>query len=73
MTGQPPSKLFLTQREAWELLGVSRATWYRLRREGRVPEPCLVGSYPKWRRADLLSWAAGLPTTPYQWRRAVHA
>src|SRR5262249_12354018 len=73
MSGPLPPKLFLSQREAWQMLGVSRATWYRLRREGRVPEHCMAGGCPKWRRADLLSWAAGLPTVSYPWRRAVHA
>jgi predicted DNA-binding transcriptional regulator AlpA len=70
-TGLPIEKLFLSQTEACRLVGVSLATWYRLRREDLVPKPVMLGGYPKWRRADLDAWAAALPTADYRWRRAV--
>src|SRR5476651_1737264 len=40
------------------LIGVSRATWDRMRSAGLVPEPVKLngGSIIRWRRAELAKW-----------------
>lgn len=44
----------LSQRQAWEYLGVSRAAWFRMRAEGVAPRPVkLPGSGIRIRRSDL--------------------
>lgn len=57
------SSLLLDQQNAWEFVGLSRATWFRLRSAGKIPEPVrIAGSSLRWRRSDLEKWVAGLPT-----------
>jgi predicted DNA-binding transcriptional regulator AlpA len=40
------------------LIGVSRATWDRMRSAGMVPQPVKLnnGSIIRWRRAELVKW-----------------
>ncbi len=37
-------------------LGVSKATVWRLRDSGRLPQPVKVGSLTRWRAAELGRW-----------------
>lgn len=48
---------------AARLLGVSRATFFKLHAAGKLPMPVyLTPRCPRWRRAELLAWlAAGCP------------
>lgn len=52
----------LTQTQAMEYLGMSKARWYRLLESGLGPRPVRVpGSVrPAWRREDLDLWVRGL-------------
>ena len=55
----PP--ILLSNDEAAKFVGVSRAAWFRLRSADEVPAAVNVpGVGPKFRRADLEKWAAGL-------------
>ena len=48
--------------QAARLCGVSRATWYSLRKAGRVPKPIRLGRRVLWRIEELREWmAAGCP------------
>lgn len=48
--------------EAARLCGVSRSTWYSLRKAGRVPKPVRLGRRVLWRVEELREWvAAGCP------------
>jgi excisionase family DNA binding protein len=44
------------------LLSLSRATVWRLRDAGKLPEPVRIGGCVRWRRSDLDAWiSAGCP------------
>jgi hypothetical protein len=46
----------------WELLGISKSSWNRLRAADKTPPPIsLIGGRPLWRVADLESWLAKQP------------
>ena len=48
--------------QAARLCGVSRATWYSLRKAGRIPRPVRLGRRVLWRIDELREWmAAGCP------------
>ena len=48
--------------QAARLCGVSRATWYSLRKAGRIPRPVRIGRRVLWRIEELREWmAAGCP------------
>lgn len=52
----------LSQRQAWEYVGISRAMWFRLRSRDALPSPVAVpGSRVRFRLADLDAWIAALP------------
>ncbi len=47
---------------AAKLCGVSRAGWWAMHSQGRVPLPVRLGRRTLWRAADLADWtAAGCP------------
>ena len=47
----------LTRREVERRTGLSRATIYRKRKEGKFPEPVLVYPYVlRWRERDITAW-----------------
>lgn len=49
----------LSARDLAELLGVSRATIYRYRSEGKdhlLPPAIMIGVQPRWRMSTVQSW-----------------
>jgi excisionase family DNA binding protein len=46
--------------EAAKICGVSRATWYRLLAEGKIPAPRKIGRRSLWLEPELREWAAAL-------------
>lgn len=48
--------LLLTAAAVAKRLGVSKATVWRLRDSGRLPQPVKVGSLTRWRAAELEHW-----------------
>jgi excisionase family DNA binding protein len=44
---------FLSPEQVAELLGVSRVTVYRWRRQGELPEPIRIGGSIRWHRPTL--------------------
>lgn len=49
--------------EAARLCGVSRATWYAMRKGGKLPKPVRLGGRVLWRVDELREWVtAGCPT-----------
>ncbi|MBA4063445.1 MAG: hypothetical protein C0501_06985 [Isosphaera sp.] len=56
-------QLALPPADAARLLGVSRATFFKLHAGGRLPLPVyLTPRCPRWVRAELFGWlAAGAP------------
>jgi hypothetical protein len=45
----------------WELIGVSKETWRRWRRDGRTPPPLtLPGKAKRWLVADVMRWAGAM-------------
>lgn len=56
--------LLLDQRGAWQLLGVSRSAFFRLKSAGLLPKPVRVeGVGVRYRRADLERWTEKLKPT----------
>lgn len=54
--------LLLKPHEAAGLLGISRATFYRLHSSGRLPLPVRLGRSARWRSMELRAWvASGCP------------
>lgn len=48
--------------EASELLGISRAHFYRMHNAGRIPLPIRLGGSVRWRVSELVAWVnAGMP------------
>lgn len=55
--------LLLRADAAAELLGISKAHFYRMHNAGKVPMPVRLGGSVRWRRAELESWiAVGMPS-----------
>ena len=56
-------KLLITGVEAAATLGVSRAHFYRMHNQGKVPMPVRLGGSVRWRVEELRAWiAAGMPS-----------
>ncbi|MBL4701842.1 MAG: helix-turn-helix domain-containing protein [Phycisphaeraceae bacterium] len=52
----------VTALKAAELLGISRAHFYRMHNAGRVPLPIRLGGSVRWRVSELVAWVeAGMP------------
>ena len=69
----PPGALLLDCRQAAALLHVSRAAFWKLHSQGRVPLPIrLSARIVRWRRAELESWVAEgcPPRDKWIWKRA---
>jgi predicted DNA-binding transcriptional regulator AlpA len=59
--GGRPIPLLLDNRGAWEFLGLSRSSWFRLKSSKGFPRPVEVeGVGPRYRRQDLEHWAGRL-------------
>lgn len=61
LTAPPPTRepeRWLTIGEAAERVGLSRATFDRLRARGAAPPCALLGSATRYRASDVDSWAA---------------
>lgn len=57
--------VLFSQPAAWAFAGMSRTAWFAAKSAGLLPAPVYIGTSPRpmWRRADLESWAANLPTS----------
>lgn len=54
--------LLLTIEDVARMLSVSTRTVRRLRQEGRIPQPLIVGRSVRWNRETLMQWiGAGCP------------
>jgi prophage regulatory protein len=60
--GSDAAPLLLDAAAVAKRLGVSKATVWRLRDSGRLPQPIKVGSLTRWRTADVEAWVATLAT-----------
>jgi len=54
----PRPSAMLTVHELAALLHCSTRTIYRLTANGRIPEPCRLGSLLRWPRAQIEAWIA---------------
>jgi predicted DNA-binding transcriptional regulator AlpA len=63
-TGGDAARLALRAADAAALLGISRAQFFKLHSEGRMPLPVRLGPRaPRWLVSDLKEWlAAGAPS-----------
>lgn len=58
----PVARELVTAWEAAEVLGVSRAHFYRMHNSGKIPHPVRLGGSVRWRLQELRAWiAAGMP------------
>ncbi len=58
----PECPLLLKPADAARLLGISRATFYRLHSSGHLPLPVRLGRSVRWRSGELKAWVeAGCP------------
>ena len=48
--------LMVEAAEAARLCGISRATWYAMRKSGKVPKPVRLGGRVQWRVDELHEW-----------------
>jgi predicted DNA-binding transcriptional regulator AlpA len=49
----------LSTRDTCDFIGVSIAEWRRMRRDGEVPPPIMIGSRKQaWRLGDIPDWIA---------------
>ena len=60
--GTEAAPLLLDAAAVAKRLGVSKATVWRLRDSGRLPQCVKVGSLTRWRVADIEAWVATLAT-----------
>lgn len=62
-----PSALIDAKTLARQYLSVSLATVWRMRADGKLPEPLkLTSQCVRWRRSDIESFLAGFPTSNEQ-------
>lgn len=47
---------FLTQQDVAERYKVTRISIWRWCKEGRLPQPVIVGGVKRWRLSDLEAW-----------------
>ncbi len=60
-------KILISDREAAELLGISRTTWWSLFNSGRTPKEIRLGRRILWRLEELKDWVdEGCPSR-YNW------
>ncbi len=59
---EPAAALLLDAAGVAARLGCSKATVWRLRDSGKLPQPVKVGSLTRWRTADVEAWVAALAT-----------
>ena len=60
--------LAVNDREAASLMGISRAHWHVLVRDGRAPAPVKMARSSRWRRLELIAWLnAGCPPR-HRWK-----
>ncbi len=62
-TSTSSDQLVLTPTDAARVLGVSRATFFKMHSAGKLPLPVyLTSRCPRWSRAELVAWLeAGAP------------
>jgi predicted DNA-binding transcriptional regulator AlpA len=65
----------LTTRWPWDMVGISRASYYRLMSQGKAPRPLgIFEGRSIWRIADIVEWLGKLKlSTPTSNRRKVPA
>jgi excisionase family DNA binding protein len=52
----------LTAKEAAEVAGVAKRSWWRYVSSGKAPAPVRLGGAVRWRRSELAEWIqAGCP------------
>lgn len=56
----PPERVLLTKSDLSKLLQVSGRQVENLVRNGRLPQPIRLGTHPRWRRAELMSFLDSL-------------
>lgn len=71
-TGASLEPLLVDTEQAARAVGISSASWYRLRSGGKTPAPVKLGGRVLYRLADLRSWVAmGCPPRKeFETRRA---
>jgi predicted DNA-binding transcriptional regulator AlpA len=65
-TAEPPERLLVTG-TPWVICGISRAMWFRLKKQGKTPPPVDLSDTTRdriWRVEDLRAWVRSLPTRP---------
>ena len=69
-----PNQLTVAAKDAAALLGISRAQFFKLHSQGKVPRPVRLGTRaPRWRVAELRDWVcAGCPNRGI-WERTMKA
>jgi len=55
--------------EASSFCRTSKPTWYRLAREGKIPDGLRIGSRLFWRKQDLVEWIQADCPPKEQWNK----
>ncbi len=52
----------LTKKEAAKVAKIAESTLDKYVKEGKFPKPVYLGSYPRWRKSDILKFIDNLPS-----------
>src|SRR5262245_57173839 len=62
-----PTPIAVDANDAAALFGLSSRTWRRLNAAGLIPSPLRLGGSVRWRRDELVAWAAAGSPTRSRW------
>jgi len=52
----------INSKQASEMFGISKLTWYRHNDSEKIPRPARLGKFLMWNKNELIQWAAaGMP------------
>jgi predicted DNA-binding transcriptional regulator AlpA len=70
LNSSKPDRLAVSAKDAAELLGISRAQFWKLHSAGKIPLPIYLGTKaPRWLVDELHAWTAARAPDRQTWQR----